>query len=62
MLGFYLLFDDATHTVTTISFLNQQPPTRLKTMEEYAALRDSFLASYTGCIRRVLTASGPRIP
>ncbi len=54
VLGIYLLFDDATRTVTTIYFLNQEPPRRFTTMEEYSALRDQFLSDYTGCIRRNL--------
>src|SRR4249919_1978035 len=40
VLGIYLPFDDATRTVTTIYFLNQEPPKRFTTMEEYSALRD----------------------
>jgi hypothetical protein len=51
VLGIYLLFEDATRTVVTIYFLNQEPPKRFKTMEEYAVLRDRFLNSYTSCIR-----------
>jgi hypothetical protein len=54
VLGIYLLFDDPTHTVTTIYFLNQEPPKRFKTMEEYAAVRDKFLSDYTSCIRTSL--------
>jgi len=56
-LGIYLLFDDPTRTVTTIYFLNQEPPKRFKTMEEYATLRDQFLGSYTTCIRESLRAA-----
>ena len=51
VLGIYLLLDDATHTAITIYFLNQEPPKRFKTMDEYAALRDRFLNAYTACIR-----------
>jgi hypothetical protein len=54
VLGFYLLFENATHTVVTIYFLNQEPPLRFTTMEEYAALRDRFLNNYTTCIRKGL--------
>jgi hypothetical protein len=54
VLGFYLLFENATHTVITIYFLNQEPPLRFKTMEEYAVLRDKFLNNYTTCIRKGL--------
>jgi hypothetical protein len=55
VLGFYLLFDDRAHTVATIYFLNQEPPVRFKTMEEYALLRDRFLNQYTACIRSALS-------
>jgi hypothetical protein len=51
VLGFYLLIDDATRAVTTIYFLNQEPPKLFRTMKEYAALRDRFLDGYTSCIR-----------
>jgi hypothetical protein len=51
VLGIYLLFDDPTRTVMTIYFLNQEPPKRFRTMEEYGAVRDHFLAEYTTCIR-----------
>jgi hypothetical protein len=54
VLGFYLLFDNATHTAITIYFLNQEPALRFKTMEEYAVLRDKFLNEYTTCIRKGL--------
>jgi hypothetical protein len=54
VLGIYLLFDDPTRTVVTIYMLNQEPPRRFKTMEEYARLRDSFLTGYTACIRKNL--------
>jgi hypothetical protein len=54
VLGFYLLFDNATHTVITIYFLNQEPPFKFKTMQEYAVLRDRFLSGYTACLRKNL--------
>jgi len=57
VVGIYLLFDDPTRTVTTIYFLNQEPPRRFATMEEYSALRDQFLNDYTSCIRRKLPAA-----
>jgi hypothetical protein len=57
VLGLYLLFDDPTHTVVTIYFLNQEPPKRFKTMEEYAVLRDQFLDGYTSCVRNSLGAA-----
>jgi hypothetical protein len=53
VLGMYLLFDDATHVVATVSFLNQHTWQRkFQTMAEYERLRDSFLRSYTGCVRQ----------
>lgn len=52
VLGIYLLFDNPTRTVTTIYFLNQEPPKRFKTMTEYASVRDRFLDEYTTCIRK----------
>ncbi len=58
VLGIYVLFDDATHAVTTIYFLNQEPPKRFKTMEEYAQVRDQFLERYTTCIRGGVTKAG----
>ncbi len=52
VLGIYLLFDNPAHVVTTIYFLNQEPESRkFQSMDEYHALRDRFLASYTGCVR-----------
>lgn len=55
VLGIYLFFDDPTRAVTTIYFLNQEPPKRFKTMQEYATLRDHFLNEYTSCIRKAMT-------
>lgn len=53
VLGIYLLFDNSAHVVTTIYFLNQEPQNRkFQTIEEYRQLRDRFLASYSGCIRK----------
>ncbi len=54
VLGIYLFFDNPSHTVTTIYFLNQEPPKRFTTMAEYAVLRDRFLNEYTSCIRKNL--------
>jgi hypothetical protein len=52
VLGIYLLFDDTAHTATTIYLLNREPMTRkFQTIEEYRALRDGFLNTYTGCIQ-----------
>jgi hypothetical protein len=57
VLGIYLFFDDPTRTVTTIYLLNQEPPKRFKTMQEYTVLRDRFLNEYTYCIRKGLDNS-----
>jgi hypothetical protein len=47
-----VLLDDKAHVATTVYFLNQQAWQRkFQTMEEYGRLRDSFLKSYTGCVR-----------
>jgi len=63
VLGLYLLFDNPTHTVTTIYLLNQEPPKRFKTMQEYAVVRDRFLNEYTACIRKSLDPqSAPKTP
>ena len=52
MLGMYVLFDDKAHVATTVYFLNQQAWQRkFQTMGEYGRLRDSFLRTYTGCVR-----------
>jgi hypothetical protein len=53
VLGLYLLLDDTSRVVTTIYFLNQEPKDRsFQTMEEYRAMRDRFLATYTACVGR----------
>lgn len=53
VLGLYLMFDNATHVVTTFYFLNQEPAARkFQTLAEYAQLRDQFLLSYSGCVRK----------
>jgi hypothetical protein len=53
VLGMYVLFDDPAHVAATIHFLNQASWRRkFKSMDEYARLRDQFLATYTGCVRQ----------
>ena len=53
VLGVYLLFDNPSHIVTTIYFLNQEPQDRkFQTFDEYQKLRDRFLDSYSSCIRK----------
>lgn len=50
VLGIYLFFVDRTHTATTIYFLNQDPAERkFDNLDSYAALRDGFLDTFTGC-------------
>jgi hypothetical protein len=50
-LGIYLLFDNRTHIVTSVYFLNQDPARRkFSTLVQYAALRDNFLYEYTSCV------------
>lgn len=62
VMGMYLLFENATHVATTIYFLNQEPAQRkFATMQEYAALRDQFLAGYAACVRAKLTSVPPRV-
>ncbi len=56
VLGVYLLFDRADHTVMTIYLLNQDPASRkFQTMDQYRTLRNQFLPAYTACIRANLT-------
>ena len=52
VLGMYVMFDDASHVVTTVFFLNQESWRRkFQSMGEYRTLRDHFLTTYTGCVR-----------
>lgn len=51
MLGIYVLFSDAEHTITTLYFINQNVKRkRFQTIEEWKAVRDEFLNTYTTCI------------
>lgn len=65
-LGIYLLFDNRTHIVASVYFLNNADPSqrRFNTMTEWAGLRDRFLASYTSCVHapRIVTPApaGPK--
>jgi hypothetical protein len=53
VLGIYLLLDDVSRIATTIYFLNQDPKDRsFQTNEEYRAMRDRFLSTYTACVGR----------
>lgn len=50
-LGIYLLFDNRTHVVASVYFLNNDvSQKKFATMAQWAALRDEFLAAYTGCV------------
>jgi hypothetical protein len=55
MLGIYVLFSDANRTITTLYFINQNPKRkRFQTIEEWRALRDEFLKTYTTCLKKTL--------
>lgn len=63
VIGFYLLFDDASHVATTIYFLNQEPSVRsFQTIEEYRTMRDRFLDTYTGCVASKSQRPQPSLP
>ncbi len=49
-LGIYLLIDDHTHVATTVYLLNPEKG-KIKSGEEYARMRDTFLYNYTRCVR-----------
>jgi hypothetical protein len=49
-LGIYLLIDDRTRIATTVYLLNPKKGA-MKTPEDYARKRDTFLFNYTKCIR-----------
>jgi hypothetical protein len=58
MLGIYVLFSDANHTITTLYFINQNPKRkRFQTIEEWRVLRDEFLKTYTTCLKNNRTAA-----
>jgi hypothetical protein len=53
----YLLFRDVDHTVVTLYILNTPPEApQFSTMEQYRALRDRFVQTYTACVARNLGA------
>jgi len=53
MLGIYVLFSDADRTITTFYFTNQnEKRRRFQTIEEWRAVRDEFLKTYTRCINK----------
>ena len=52
MLGIYVLFSDVDATITTFYFINQNSNRkRFQTIEEWRALRDEFLKTYTTCAK-----------
>jgi len=58
MLGIYVLFSDANHTITTLYFINQNPKRkRFQTIEEWRVLRDEFLKTYTTCLKNNRSAA-----
>ena len=59
VLGTYLLFSDVDHTITTFYFINQNPKKkRFQTIEEWRALRDEFLKTYTACVENNRSVRG----
>ncbi len=55
VLGIYLLFDNAHHVATTAYFLNAPPGQRkFNSLNEYNAVREDFLNTYTACVRKAL--------
>jgi hypothetical protein len=59
MLGIYVLFSDADHTITTFYFIEQNSKRkRFQTIEEWRALKDEFLTTYTTCVKNNRSARG----
>lgn len=55
-IGLSVLFYDADNLIITIYFLNQgKKKRRFNNIDEYRALRDSFLSRYTECLKGVVT-------
>jgi hypothetical protein len=53
MLGIYVLFSDTNRTITTFYFINHNSKRkRYQTIEEWRALRDEFLNTYTACLKK----------
>ena len=53
MLGIYVFFSDAHRTITTFYFINQNAKKkRFQTIEEWKAVRDEFLNTYTNCVNK----------
>ncbi len=52
VIGIYVIFSDADNVTVTVYFLNQgREHRRFKDIEEFRALRDTFLNRYTRCIK-----------
>ena len=52
MVGIYVLFSDVDRTIITFYFINQNAKKkRFQTIEEWRALRDEFLNTYTTCAK-----------
>lgn len=53
VLSIYNLFDDADHVSVTMYLLNDYPDSRkFSTLDQYSKIRDSFLQSYTACLKK----------
>ena len=52
VVGIYVLFSDVDRTITTFYFINQNAKKkRFQTIEEWRAVRDEFLKTYTACAK-----------
>lgn len=59
-LGIYLLFDNRTHMVASVYFLNQEAGQRkFATQAQWVALRDQFLYAYTACVHAPHEVAAP---
>jgi uncharacterized protein YeaO (DUF488 family) len=55
ILGMYVLFSDSDREITTFYFINHNAKRkRFQTIEEWKAVRDRFLHTYTACINKAL--------
>lgn len=56
VLGIYLFFDNPHRVATTTYFLNAPVGQRkFNTFAEYSQMREAFLNTYTGCVRKALS-------
>ncbi len=63
VLGIYLFFDNARHVASTAYFLNAPDGQRsFNTLEQYSGMREQFMNSYTGCVRKALSTATPAKP